>query len=132
MRRQSGAALPYAVAAGYRQLVVCDGGSPPEQRGVSRAMANVDGGRRGAQAPEWEKGRSRASRGLPARVGRRNHRSDEMFTGRIFVVVDRAYLDHEITMKYYFNDYLIPKLKDIIKILLFNGNKIFWEDFPRF
>ena len=29
----------------------------------------------------------------------------------------------EITMKYYFNDYLIPKLKDIIKILLFNGNK---------
>ena len=31
----------------------------------------------------------------------------------------------KITMKDYFNDYLIPKLKDIIKILLFNRNKIF-------
>ena len=120
------------MASGFSQLVVCDGGSPPEKRDASRAIANVDGGSSGLFCAVVGERKQPPSRGLPEVARRRIRQSGSRTPADLFVVVDRANLDHEITMKYYFNDYLIPKLKDIIKILLFNGNKIFWEDFPRF
>ena len=94
-----------------------DGGSAMLQAATSRCMA-------------FSRQRNRAET-VSGEGWTANCRSGETFVGN-FVVIDRANIDREITMKYYFNDYLIPKLKDIIKILLLNENKIFWEDVPKF
>ena len=75
---------------------------------------------RGALAPQWEKS------GAAARdAGCRRWLGGELpgpavELRQVIIDVDRANLDHEITVKYYFTDYLIPKLIEIIKILLFN------------
>ena len=98
-------------------------------RGGRRVIGDVEGG--SIAALRCRRGKKEAA--APC-AGYRRWLDGELAVPAVELrrIVDRANLDHEITMKYYFNNYLISKLKDIIKILLFNENKLFWEDFPRF